>query len=132
MIIKKQSINEVRNDLTFQLARTGPAALRGKFTPNHLIWTLLQDCDTILLVLITDRLLKQTSIDTIIKKFDGLVEVMCNYLDNETQIRFVIYWMDILNMMNDKCLEEEQFEACSNIKKFMDTYFSITENYDND
>jgi hypothetical protein len=28
--------------------------------------------------------------------------------------------------MKRRCLEEEQFEACSNIKKFSDLYFIVT------
>jgi hypothetical protein len=131
MVVKK-NIGQVRGDISLRLARTAPEVLRGKFAPQHAIWALLQDCDAVLLILITDRILKEKSILSIIEKFDEIICEMCIYLDSETQIRLAIYWMTILNMIKSMCLEEDQFEACSNIKKFMDIYFTIAENPDDE
>lgn len=127
-MIKKKTISEVKKEIGFKLSRTAPEALRGMLPPQHLVWELLNDCDTVLLVLITDRILKQSSINTIVQKFDELIDIICDYLDSETQIRLALYWMLMINTMKGICLEEEQFESCSNLKKFADTYFIIAQN----
>jgi len=127
-MVKKKNIGQVRGDICIRLGRTAPEALRGKFAPQHLVWDLLQDCDTVLLILITDRILKKKSIDTIIEKFEELIDIICDYLDSETQIRLAMYWMTVLNIMKAMCLEEDQFEACSNIQKFTDTFFMVVDN----
>lgn len=129
-MIDKKNIGQVRGEISLRLARTAPEALRGKFDSHHAVWPLIEDCDTILLVLITDRVLKQKSIATIISKFDDIICEICLYLDSETQIRLAIYWMSVLNIMKARCLEEDQFEACSNIKKFIDTYFTVANDDD--
>lgn len=131
-MIDRKNIGQVRGEISLRLARTAPEALRGRFSPNHAVWLLIQDCDAVLLILITDRVLKQKSIDAIIEKFDDIITEICLYLDGETQIRLAIYWMSVLNIMKARCLEEDQFEACSNIKKFMDTYFIVTKNDDDE
>jgi hypothetical protein len=63
-----------------------------------------------------------------VEKFDELIDIICDYLDTKTQIRLAMYWITIVNTMKEKCLEEDQFEACSNLKKFTDTYFIIAQN----
>jgi hypothetical protein len=100
--------------------------LRGKFGPEHAIWCLLEDCNTIILVLITNRILSDKAIIKIMERFDEVSEEISLYLSPEDQIRIGLYWVSVLDFMKQRCLDEDQFECCSNIKKLRDYYFSIT------
>lgn len=128
MKVVKKSIKELIIEFIF-VFETGsnlPPSLRGKLPLQHIAWELIEDCNAMLLCLITDKLLNKGSIERIITCFDECIEAACFYLDREEQIRFAMYWMSIISHMKERCLEEEQFEACSNIKKFSDLYFTIT------
>jgi hypothetical protein len=124
----KKTIKELIVEFIFEF-ETGsnlPQSLRGKIPLQHIAWEFIEDCNALILCLITDRLLKEKSIERIIKTFDECVEVVCEYVDKTEQIKLAMYWMSVINYMKVRCLEEEQFEACSNIKKFSDLYFIIT------
>ena len=121
----KKITKELIVEFIFMFEKT-PDFLRGKLPLQHLAWELIEDCNAILLCLVTDRLLKKDSIQRLINSFDEFVDAVCFYLNREEQIKMAIYWMSIINHMKLRCLEEEQFEACSNIKKFSDLYFIVT------
>ena len=123
---KKKTTSILYKEFGFNLSRTAPDALRGKFATEHALWDLMDDCNTILLVLITDRILTDVAIIKIIERFNEFAEEISHYLNAEEQIRLGIYWISVLDWMKKRCLEEDQFECCSNIKKFGDYYFSIT------
>lgn len=130
MKVVKKSTKELIIEFIF-IFETGsnlPQPLRGQLPLQHIVWELIEDCNALLLCLITDDLLKKSAIERIIKSFDECVDVVCYYINKEEQIRLAMYWMSIINHMKSRCLEEEQFEACSNIKKFSDLYFIITQN----
>ncbi len=122
----KKSIFEVRNDIIFELAKKAPDVLRGKFALDHLIWGVMEECNDLTLWLITDKILKAKNITEIIIRFDACIDIICDYLNSTEQIVLAIYWMSILKAMKEKCEVEDQFEACSNIKRFMEEYFIIT------
>lgn len=123
---KKMTTNALIKEVGFNLSRQAPDILRGKFATEHALWNLFDDCNTIILVLITERILTDAAIIRIIERFNEFAEEISYYLGSEEQIRLGIYWISVLDMIKRRCLEEEQFEACSNIKKFGDYYFSIT------
>lgn len=124
----KKSIKEliVEFIFVFETGSNLPPNLRGQIPLQHIAWEFIEDCNALLLCLITDKVLKKSSIERIINSFDECVEVVCEYLEREQQIKMAMYWMSIIKHMNERCLEEEKFEACSNIKKFSDLYFIIT------
>ena len=122
----KKTTDELIREFGFNISRTIPEVLRGKLMPQHAIWSLIDDCNTIILVLITGRILSDKAIVRIIERFDGVSEEISLYLTPEDQIRIGLYWVSVLDYMKIRCLDEDQFECCSNIKKFRDYYFSIT------
>lgn len=130
MKVIRKSIKELIIEFIFIFEKGSniPPNLRGKFPLDHIVWGLIEDCNAILLCLITDRLLNKDSVERIINSFDECVEAVCYYLNSDEQIRLAMYWITIVNYMKSRCLEEEQFEACSNIKKFSDLYFEIAPN----
>ena len=129
----KKSVKELIVEFIFMFEKGSnlPSSLRGKIPLQHIAWDLIEDCNALLLCLITDKILTKTSIQRIIESFDECVDAVCYYLEREEQIQLAIYWMIILHDMKLRCLEEEKFEACSNIKKFSDLYF-ITASNSND
>jgi hypothetical protein len=132
--IQKMNINELFIEFvfTFESGKNLPPVFRGKMPLEHQAWEFINDCNTLILCLITNKLLKQKSIEKIIEKLDASVDALCNYITKKEQIMLGMYWVAILRYMNKRCLEEEQFEACSNIKKFSDLYFIAAMNNDNE
>ena len=126
MKVIKKSIKELIVEFIFEFERGTNLPLRGQVPLQHITWELIEDSNAMLLCLITDKILKKSSIERIITCFDECVEAACYYLDREQHIKLAMYWITIINHMRERCLEEEQFEACSNIKKFSDLYFTIT------
>ena len=122
----KKTTDELIKEFGFNISKTVPEVLRGKLMPQHAVWDLLDDCNTIILILITGRVLSDKAIVKIIERFDGVSEEISLYLTPEDQIRIGLYWVSVLDYMKHRCLDEDQFECCSNIKKFRDYYFSIT------
>ena len=128
----KKTTNELVKEFGFNISRTIPEALRGKLMPQHAIWSLIDDCNTIILVLITKRILSDKAIVRIIERFDEVSEEISLYLTPDDQIRIGLYWISVLDYMKMRCLDEDQFECCSNIKKFRDYYFSLPPENTND
>ena len=124
----KKTTGELIKEFGFNISKTIPEVIRGKLMPQHAIWSLIDDCNTIILVLITGRILSERAIVRIMQRFDVIAEEMALYLTPEDQIRIGLYWIGVLDYMKMRCLEEDQFECCSNIKKFRDYYFSSSEN----
>jgi hypothetical protein len=130
----KMNINELFIEFvfTFESGKNLPPMFRGKMPLEHPAWEFISDCNTLILCLITNKLLKQKSIESIIEKLNAAVDNLCNYIDKREQIKLGMYWVAMLKYMKQRCLEEEQFEACSNIKKFSDLYFISAMNNDNE
>jgi hypothetical protein len=112
----------------FEQGANLPNSLRGKIPLQHIVWEFIEDCNALLLCLITDKILTKASIQRLVNTFDECIDVVCEYVDKKEQIKLAMYWMSVINYMNKRCLEEEKFESCSNIKKFSDLYFIIAPN----
>jgi hypothetical protein len=128
----KKTTGELIKEFGFNISKTIPEVIRGKLMPQHAIWSLIDDCNTIILILITGRILSERAIVRIMQRFDVIAEEMALYLTPEDQIRIGLYWIGVLDYMKERCLEEDQFECCSNIKKFRDYYFSLPPENSND
>ena len=131
---QKMSVNELFIEFVFNFesGKNIPPMFRGKMTLEHVAWEFISDCNTLILLLVTNKVLTDKAITKIIEKFDICVEELCKYVNKAEQIRLGMYWVAMLRFMNKRCLEEEQFESCSNIKKFSDLYFMVAMNNDNE
>ena len=91
-------------------------------TLHHQLWNNMLDCNDILMVLIWDKILKEKSIINIAQKFDEkIVETLS--IDNKLHLEIAIYYTSVIDMIEELCVEEEEFEAAANITKFRDIYF---------
>ena len=65
----KKTTNKLIKEFGFNISKTVPEVLRGKLMPEHAIWSLIDDCNTIILILITGRILSERAIVRIMQRF---------------------------------------------------------------
>jgi hypothetical protein len=121
MIIGK-SIEEMRREY-YEKTNKLPDWIIGRYELHHTIWNLMDEANTIISILLIDKVLKDKSIIKIIEKFDEVIDLISQSgISNQIQIKMAIYWLDLVNHMRERCLEEQQYECCSNLKRFSDMY----------
>lgn len=129
MIIGK-SIEEMRREYYERTSKL-PDWIIGRYELHHTVWNLMDEANTIISILITDKVLKDKSIVKIIEKFDEVIDLISHSgISNQIQIKMAIYWLDLVNYMRERCLEEQQYESCSNLKRFNDMYLVPLPNND--
>ena len=129
MIIGK-SIEEMRREY-YETTSKLPDWIIGRYELHHTVWNLMDEANTIISILITDKVLKDKSILKIIEKFDEVIDLISQSgISNQIQIKMAIYWLDLVNHMRERCLEEQQYESCSNLKRFSDMYLVPLPNND--
>jgi hypothetical protein len=129
MIIGK-SIEEMRREYYERTSKL-PDWIIGRYELHHTVWNLMDEANTIISILITDKVLKDKSILKIIEKFDEVIDLISQSgISNQIQIKMAIYWLDLVNYMRQRCLEEQQYETCSNLKRFNDMYLVPLPNND--
>lgn len=125
-----KSIEEMRREYYDKTSKL-PDWIIGRYELHHTVWNLMDEANTVISILLTDRVLKDKSILKIIEKFDEVIDLISHSgISNQIQIKMAIYWLDLVNYMRDRCLEEEQFESCSNLKRFSDMYLVPLPNND--
>lgn len=107
-----------------------PKELKSKLGTNAELWQYINDCNFTILKLLVRKVMKKEKIDLIVEEFDEKVSHVCQYITKKDQIRLAMYWLHNVRTMNERCLQEDQFEACANIKKFTDLYFLAALNDD--
>jgi hypothetical protein len=117
-----KSIDEMRREY-YDYTSKLPDWIIGRYELHHTVWNLMDEANTIISILLTDRVLRDKSILKIIEKFDEVIDLISKSgISNQIQIKMAIYWLDLVKHMRERCLEEEQFESCSNLKRFQDLY----------
>jgi hypothetical protein len=117
-----KSIEEIRKEY-YETTSKLPDWIVGRYELHHTVWNLMDEANTILSILLTERVLKDKSILKIIERFDEVIDLISKSgISNQIQIKMAIYWLDLVNYMRERCLEEQQYECCSNLKKFSDLY----------
>lgn len=125
-----KSIDEMRKEY-YEATSKLPDWIIGRYELHHTVWNLMNEANTIISILLIDKVLKDKSILKIIEKFDEVIDLISNSgISNQIQIKMAIYWLDLVNYMRERCLDEEQFECCSNLKRFSDLYLVPLPNND--
>jgi hypothetical protein len=81
------------------------------------VWKTFKHLNNALLLLITKQYISKRSIDSIISLFKINKERLCNN-DDEMELLFTLYYVDIIEYLENICLEDELYEALSNLKAF--------------
>ena len=119
-----KSIDEIRLEFHKRTSKL-PDWIVGRYELHHKVWNLMGEANSIILMLLTDKVLKDKSIVKIIEKFDDIIEeIYHSGISNQIQIKMAIYWLDLVGYMRERCLQEQQFESCSNLKRFSDLYLT--------
>ena len=127
-----KSIEEMRREY-YDITSKLPEWIIGRYELHHQVWNLMDEANTIISILLTERILKEKSILKIIEKFDEVIDLISQSgISNQIQIKMAIYWLDLVNYMRERCLEEQQYECCSNLKKFSDLYLVPLPDNDNE
>jgi hypothetical protein len=87
------------------------------------VWDLIEYSHEILFILIVNMILSNKAIKSISKRFDEFMTEMCDILDGELQILLNIYFMSVVEYMTLVCLENEEYEAATNLRNFNSLYF---------
>jgi hypothetical protein len=116
------TISELRKEFRDQMNRL-PPWITGSMPLHHIIWQTMDILNEILLTMIVKRILTQKAIDKIIQNFDETISLIIDNVGNDIQLRISIYYTAMVEFLEKRTLQEEQYEACSNLKKFSDHYF---------
>lgn len=115
---------QTRTDLIKEFRRI-PDWLETTSTTDYQIWNIMFKCNLIIMDLVSPRIKQQKTINNMVNEFMHNLHQILPYMGEVKQIRLAIYYSQLLELTGMKCLEDEQYEACSNIKKFGDVYFKI-------
>lgn len=124
------TISETRQEIYGKMGKI-PSWINTTSVIDHQVWDSMGELNDILLVLLTDKILKKKTVDKIIEKFDEIIEHTMEFTDYEKQIRIYVYYTTLIQHMIMRFQEEEHFETCTNLKLFNDSYFQ-NDNNDND
>lgn len=113
------TIIELRSEITKKMIRI-PTFIDTTSNMDHAIWNNMKYISDILLQLVVDKLIKETIVENITKQYDLELEMIGDVTDKI----FVIqeYYEVFLNHILKRCIEEERFEAASNIRNFITIY----------
>jgi len=89
-----------------------------------LLWDSMCDCNNIVMNLILDKVLKESSIIVLTYKFDDYFQDCLNIVDN-MEVELSVYYSVIFGIMMARTLEEELYESTSNLKRFTSLYYKM-------
>ena len=89
---------------------------------HHKIWLTMMDCNDIIMIMIVDRVLKESSIKKISAKFDEFLSESMK-IDISVILNISVYFTVMLEYLSERCLEEEEFESAANLKLFNEIHF---------
>lgn len=100
---------------------------------HYEIWHMIGVMNDTLLELVSLRVLSKGVIYGKVKIFYEYVIAIMSVLEEENKLTFSIYYTAVIEMMMDRCLDSELYEAMENIKIFEDLYYKklLIEDVDN-
>jgi hypothetical protein len=94
---------------------------------HHLIWNNgILSINAELLKLITNTILSEKTIFRIYVNISELLDNMSEVTSNELQLRVVAYYSKLFIFLQDITIEEERYEAATNVRNFTNIYYNIT------
>lgn len=127
----KKSTIEVRKEIYNEMIRL-PKWINTTSSLHFEVWNLMSDCNDMLLLLINDNIISDKKINIIMRRFDDIITSVLDVLNEDDRIKLCVYFTAMLDMIKEVCLEEERYEACSNIQRFYDSYFTNLDTKDDE
>lgn len=114
---------EIRQEITKNLSYL-PEWIDTTSPKHKKIWNLIQHSNEVLLVLIINMILSENAIEKIALRLDGYLCQMIDIInDSELQVMLNIYFMGVIEYMKQVCLENEEYEAATNLRNIYDFIF---------
>lgn len=92
-----------------------------------ILWQQLLELNNIIVKLITNQVLTQRQIKRILIEFDKTIEYIVETTPGKYHLLIFAYYQNLIDELINYSLEVEQYEVCSNLKKFQDLYLNNTE-----
>lgn len=103
-----------------------PFWLNTKDRNHRIVWECCLDCNKLILEMINYIDLEDRDILQIEQEFDESILKYIHLLTQEEQINIAAYYHILLTTILGLCEEQERYESCHNIKRFLDLYYSTT------
>lgn len=113
---------DIRKEIDDRL-RYLPEWIDTKSFTHKQVWDLIQTCHEILFILIVNMILSDKAIKRITRRFDAYINEICEVIDGELQILLNIYFISVVEYITILCIENEEYEAATNMRNFNDLYF---------
>jgi len=113
------NIAEIRNEITLSMIKI-PRFIDTTSSLDHAVWNNMRFISEMLLQMITNKVLKEGTITIMLQQFEEELDMIMDVSDKIDHI--LNYYHKLLDYMLDRCIEEERFEAASNIRNFNDQY----------
>jgi len=110
---------QLREEFSNTMARI-PRFIDTTSSLDHAVWNNMRYISDVLLQLVSTKILKEGVIMTIMEHFEIELEMISDVSDKVTSIQ--IYFNALLDHMLVRSIEEEAFEAATNIRNYVTTY----------
>lgn len=112
-------IAQVRNEITHSMIRI-PKFIDTTSSMDHAVWNNMRFISEMLLQMVSNKILKDSTISIIIEQFEEELDMIMDVSDKIDDI--LNYYYRLLEYMLNRCIEEERYEAATNIRNFDDQY----------
>jgi hypothetical protein len=123
--MKGCSIQQLRLEFEKMFA-TIPKFINSTDHLHYILWQALGECNELLMRLVIHKTLSLQRVLNITNDFSSIIEAIIENTPANIQLQVIAYYTILLQKVISRSLEEEQYEVCSNIKRFSDLYFNNT------
>lgn len=90
-------------------------------TTDFIIWNSMDFLNHLLLMMVRDNVMSDTKVNGIITKFEMEMNSILNQYDKHLEV--ILYYSTLIDYFMYRTIQEEKYEASSNLKKFIDKYY---------
>ena len=105
---------------------TKPYWCNTKNRDHRLVWECCLDCNKLILEMVNYIDLDDIDILQIEEEFDESILKHIHLLSRDEQIGIAAYYHILLTTILELCEDQERYESCHNIKRFIDLYYTQT------
>ena len=112
-------IAQVRSEIARSMIRI-PRFIDMTSTMDHAVWNNMRFISEMLLQMVSNKMMKDNNIIIIVEQFEEELDMIMDVSDKIEDI--LSYYQELLQYMLELCIEEERYEAATNIRNFDDQY----------
>ena len=112
-------IAQVRSEIVRSMIRI-PNFIDTTSSLDYAIWNNMRFISEMILQLVSNKMLKDTTLEVIHNQFDEELDMIIDVVDKIDDI--LLYYYKLLEYMLNLCIEEERYEAATNIRNYITEY----------